>query len=344
MTIYINRAGSVFPQEDAENFSKSLTPATYSVEMSLFGFYLQRTPDVQKNPERIYGNIRSRANRIIETYEDRLKLGKNTGVLLSGVKGSGKTMLARMLSEEMMKKEYATIVVGSIKEDALDSFMKFMNLITCPVVVLFDEFEKNFGNNEQLRLLSMFDGTSQGNKLFVITVNDEYKLNTFMLNRPGRIYYRFCYHGLERDSVVEFLNDNLKNKSMIQDVADKIDRAFKNTFTFDMLQTAVEEMNRYNLSFVEAVADLNIDVKETVYSVELFKDGKERAKKTVSDIDDFFIFDPQVKEHIHFDYESDFKCYDAEKDSMVFEADGYHAYIRTTTKSNRSRSYFMDAL
>jgi hypothetical protein len=342
--MYVIRNGQVWPQQDAENYQDTLPIGVYTPELSMFGWFLARSPEIQIHNEKIYGDVESRANRVIQTYEDRATHNKNTGVLLTGIKGSGKTMLTKVISKKMLDRGISTIIVGSIDGDNIDGFLKFMNLFDGKVVILFDEFEKNFDNADQMKMLSMFDGISMGTKLFLLTSNDVYKLNTFMLNRPGRLYYRFDYMGLDKEFVLAYLTDVLNDKSLVESTADSIERGFRDTFTFDMLQTVVEEMNRYSSTFVDVVSVLNIDVQDVSYDVTLIKAGNTITTKKVADLDDFYMLDTKKKEHTYFD-KSHFTCYDAEKDCMVFEnAEGYTAEARTVRTSKRSRSFFFDAI
>lgn len=344
MTMYVIRNGQVWPQQDAENYQDTLPVGVYTPELSMFGWFLAKSPDIQIHNEKIYGDVDVRADRVIQTYEDRTTHKKNTGVLLTGIKGSGKTMLTKIISKKMLACGISTIIVGAIDGDNIDGFLKFMNLIDGKVVILFDEFEKNFDNANQMKMLSMFDGISMGTKLFLLTSNDVYKLNTFMLNRPGRLYYRFDYLGLDKEFVQAYLQDVLNDKSLVESTAESIERGFRDTFTFDMLQTVVEEMNRYSVNFQDVVSVLNIDVQDVSYDVTLIKDGKAITTKKVADLDNFYVLDTKKKDHTYFDKEC-FTCYDPEKDCMVFaNAEGYTAEARTVRTSKRSRSFFFDAI
>lgn len=344
MTMYVIRNGQVWPQQDAENYQDTMPVGVYTPERSLFGWFLARSPEIQMHNEKVYGDVGSRADRIIQTYEDRASHNKNTGVLLTGIKGSGKTMLTKIISKKMLDRGISTIIVGSINEDDIDGFLKFMNLFDGKVVVLFDEFEKNFDNSNQMKMLSMFDGISMGTKLFLLTSNDVYKLNTFMLNRPGRLYYRFDYAGLDKEFVLEYLKDVLNDKSIAESTADAIERGFRDTFTFDMLQTVVEEMNRYSVGFGDVVSVLNIDVQDVSYDITMSKDGKVVTTKKTTELSEFYLYDAAEKDHVYFD-KGDFTCYDTEKDCMVFvNGEGYTAEAYTVRTSKRSRSFFFDAI
>ena len=68
------------------------------------------------------------------------------------------------------------------------------------------------GDNEgdpQSGLLSLFDGTSQGKKLFIITCNSLSKLNDYLVNRPGRFHYHFRFEYPSSEEIMEYLTDKL---------------------------------------------------------------------------------------------------------------------------------------
>lgn len=274
---------------------------------------------------------------------------KNTGVLLTGVKGSGKTMLSRYLSKILLEKEkIPTIIVGKVvNEDNVGEFVKFMNKIDSTVMVLFDEFEKNFSEDVQPFLLSLFDGISGGIKLYVLTMNDVWKINSYMINRPGRMYYHFNYNGLEKEFILEYLQDNLNNKDLVSETVEQIDATFKNSFTVDMLQTVVEEMNRYQEQFKDVVQHLNVDVKDVGYEVDLYV-GNELIVSgyKIGSIEYFHVLDEKNDYTVYFEDEN-FVNFDSKSRRMIFErrigGRHYTAKVSTTETSNKSRSFFFDA-
>ena len=175
----------------------------------------------------MYGDAQRNSDRIINTYFDRTV---NTGVILQGEKGSGKTMLAKLLSTKLREQGVITIMVNS--PFCGESFNTFLSSITQPALIIFDEFEKVYNSESQDKLLTLFDGTHEGHKLFVVSLNDYSRLNSFMKNRPGRFYYSITYNGLEDSFVREYCEDNLNDKNMINSVVN-----FSSTFSkfnFDM--------------------------------------------------------------------------------------------------------------
>src|SRR3990167_7314281 len=136
---YFIQRGNMFmlAEEAAMTNHKTLPKGLYEVQFNPdYGYFL--TPRKNKPmPEKLYGSIKSRAKRIINTYNDRIaKLGVGTGVLLSGEKGSGKTLLAQGICHQS---PLPTLVVGIPFTDPA-----FLNLLTAggPKIVFFDEFEK----------------------------------------------------------------------------------------------------------------------------------------------------------------------------------------------------------
>lgn len=189
----------------------------------------------------------------------------------------------------------------------------------------------------------MFDGTSVSNKLFIITVNNQFKLSQFFINRPGRIYYKFDYRGLDEQFVQEYLKDTLDDISVADDIAKKIDSAFKNSFTFDMLQSVVEEMNRYKISFAEAVSVLNIDVESVSIEFKMYKNSKLVGERSGVSSGDYWVFDRDEKDHVYFS-DTDFSMYDADKNCAVFHRADYTIEMYTKRANSNTRSVFFDAL
>lgn len=253
------RFGNTYKIAPAEAFDvwEKLPAATYTVKYNDMAdeYFLVKVGNYE-TPAKLYGDIDKNCDRIMGTFLDR---PDSTGVLLGGEKGSGKTLLAKLLSKTALEQGIPTVLIN--EPFSGDSFNEFLQSINQPAVVLFDEFEKVYSYDLQENILTLLDGVYPTKKLFVLTVNDTYGVNNHMVNRPGRLYYRLTYTGLEPEFVREYCTDVLDNKDHVESVV-RLSSLFE-AFNFDMLKAVVEESNRYSEHPSEVIKILNTKPEAT---------------------------------------------------------------------------------
>lgn len=238
------------------------------------GFYLEEYPDIQVKEDKVYGERLKKVQKVLHSYE---KFDRNLGVILSGYKGIGKSMFARLLSEAAVKNGIPIIVV----DQYIPGIASYIETIDQNVMVLFDEFDKTFADvkpvegevEPQAALLGLFDGIAQGKKLFVITCNDIRKLNEFIVNRPGRFHYHFRFDYPSADEIRTYLSDQLE--AAHHNVIDSIvSFSRKVDLNYDCLRAIAFEINNGE-SLRNAIEDLNIvNLAEERYNLTIhFKNG-----------------------------------------------------------------------
>ena len=250
---YFLRNGNTWKvaSEESMDLHETLPVGNYTIKQDMFGNMFLEMVDSFPEPTKLYGDTSKNADRIICTF---LQRPSSTGVMLNGEKGSGKTLLAKVLAmRAAAEHKIPTIIINHPWTG--DAFNKFLQDIEQPCVVLFDEFEKVYDNESQEAALTLLDGVFPSKKLFIITCNDKWRVNEHMRNRPGRIYYMLDFKGLDAQFIREYCEDNLQAKEHIERIVNIA--VMFDSFNFDMLKALVEEMNRYNESPAEALKMLN---------------------------------------------------------------------------------------
>ncbi len=82
---------------DAVTTYNELPARSYIVRFAeMTGFYLEEYSNIQVKEDKIYGEHMKKVHKVLNAYK---KFDRNLGVILSGNKGIGKSMFARLLSE-----------------------------------------------------------------------------------------------------------------------------------------------------------------------------------------------------------------------------------------------------
>lgn len=232
---------------DDLKLSKEVPVGVWKLSCAKFvGFYLEEA-EIKLSHGKIYGDAQDIADHVAEAFEKN-DPNKNLGVLFSGEKGLGKTLTTRLILEKFYGKK--PIIIISEYINGMTDFIS--NFKGC--VVLMDEFEKFTGGNtdsedensltKQESLLSIFDGnTGCSGNLFLLTVNNTYKLNENLKSRPGRMRYHYKFISENATVVRNYCNDNLNNKEIIEDVVETLGSA--GFVSMDILSSFVDELNKF---------------------------------------------------------------------------------------------------
>lgn len=248
--------GNTFSQGSATTVShpEGLPKGIYEVKLSLTGFYLSKIAESFTFDYKLYGLNQKFIDYVLKTYENTTG---NLGVLLDGIKGSGKTVVAKELCNHL---QLPVILVQSMG-DSNDKLIKYLSTaINFDCIFFFDEYEKEFKDSSDV--LSFMDGTYNSiyRKVFLLTTN-ELKVDPNLLGRPSRIRYKKSFGNLSEEITREILDDILEDKTAIEKVIELTHSM--NIITIDLIKAIATEINIHG---VESLPD----IKET-FNIEFSK-------------------------------------------------------------------------
>lgn len=274
-----NNTFHLYSNDDVMVYEK-LPAGYYRLEFNpMSGYSIKRLDDDFEVHENVYGSAIGKVDKVMKSYK---LFNRNLGVLLSGDKGIGKSMFARLLAINCVKNGIPVINIS----DNTPGLETFLNDLNQEVMILFDEFDKKFGHDDegsQAQLLSLFDGVSSGKRLFVITCNHLYDLNDFLVNRPGRFHYHFRFNYPTPEEVREYMQDKL-DESKWGEIDNVVTFSEKTDLNYDCLRSIAFELSN-GLSFSEAIKDLNITAEEGYINYDItcyFNNGQHIIAKNIN--------------------------------------------------------------
>lgn len=133
------------------------------------------------------------------------------GVMLAGTKGTGKTMLAKVIAKES---NLPIIIVDS--QFPTNRLIGFFKQFSTPVCVIFDEIEKNFNTGRMLDFLDGVEKTTK--KLVLMTCNELDKVSEYLQDRCSRIRYVRKYGINDNLAFLPMLIENkeIKNAEIVR--------------------------------------------------------------------------------------------------------------------------------
>lgn len=261
--VQIGETYHTFPEGEVK-IHNEFPVGTYKFNYNpLTGTSIEATHDLKVVEKKIYGTAERRVDKIVRKWG---MMDRSLGVLLSGDKGMGKSLMANSVVERMMD-EYKLPVF--VVNSSFPGIVDYIEENIGEAVIVFDEFEKNFKMNtgrhgddtkdEQTQFLSLFDGTSVVKRMYILTVNDLNSVNEFIQNRPGRAHYHMNFTYPDPDAIAEYVRDKVKNVSE-EDIQTIIRLSAFAKINYDHLRALTTEMidNPLNESVADLLQDLNI--------------------------------------------------------------------------------------
>lgn len=228
-----SRHGNSYRLEEVTHQQEKIPVGVYRLEHNepFNYFYLDHVQDFFTFPYKIYGVETDFIKRVKKTWDNT---ATNMGVLLNGLKGTGKTVTAELICNEL---ELPVILV----QKHYPGLVSFLNSVQQDIIVFIDEYEKIY-NKYDNALLSVMDGAfrTDSRKMFLMTTND-LTIEKNMLQRPSRIRYIKAFSDLTLEVIMEVVDDKLIHPEL-RDCTVKMISELP-IITMDLVKSVIEEVN-----------------------------------------------------------------------------------------------------
>lgn len=256
-----SQSGTIFRVVKDAAFQDNLKPGIYNLGLDRSGFYLDKTADkfdFSYEPEVVDENF---INNVIKVWNSTTR---NLGMLLSGLKGTGKTVTAKILCNSL---NIPVICIGSSfgsEDDGGDALSSFLQSIETECIVFIDEYEKLF-SQENLTALKILDSaySQSAKKMFILTSNKA-TINENMIGRPSRLRYIKEFGNLSQQQILKLVNkflneDNINEKhAIVPEVVNMISGA--SCSTVDLVKSICNEINILGWDYDWFKNNFNLDL------------------------------------------------------------------------------------
>jgi len=221
----------LFSLQSIKKEHKKLPVAVFLLCQDVVGNkFLQKLEDQFQFNYKMYGLETSLIDRVLKTYKGT---NGNLGILLNGIKGTGKTVTSKIICNEL------GLPVILLDSNLPDGHL-YLNDIPQDITIFIDEYEKIF--NEDADMLTIMDGAfnSAHRRMFVLTTNKLY-VNENLIQRPGRIRYLKTFKDLDINIITEIVNDVVIHKHLIAETIRFVSAL--ELITVDIVKAVCQEVN-----------------------------------------------------------------------------------------------------
>lgn len=179
-----------------------LPPSVYAVDIDPEGNiiyrYLYKNYDI---PNVIYGDRHERDTHIAREEYSRSK--DIMSVLLSGTKGTGKSLTAEtILNDFMLTRQAPVLMIRSrYHKSVFYSILKQVGECAIYIDEYTDLYNSDGDDNDSSLSLKTVLTEGRSKALFLLTTNDRFKVDDAYMDRPNRVLLHYQYDKLDKETI-----------------------------------------------------------------------------------------------------------------------------------------------
>jgi hypothetical protein len=229
------QSGNTFSIREVSSQIEKLPVGVYKIEEDPYeNLYLSHIQDQFSFPYKVYGKDQAFVDRVKKSYDNTKG---NMGVLLNGIRGTGKTVTAELICNNMN----LPVIIMPRK---FKNLIGFLSDIQQDYLLFMDEYEKMFDRSDSTMLTIMDGALKSTNRILFLMTTNSTRIEENLLQRPSRIRYVKSYTDLTLDIITEIVDDMLIYPELKKATINMIGHL--PMITIDLVKSIVEEVNIHN--------------------------------------------------------------------------------------------------